>query len=163
MYFYSHSLCSNYKTSIYGRSRKYISIHENDEHWSRWKYRDAKTWHITLFCITFLCYDIFALLYFKSKTMKIIIILLNLLLATVTMAKTSFLGVMFSSLYLCFQQGKIKVKHLIIGLIILLDLVSYYNLCVPLEKTWKLLISLHFIYPAVWLHSTIMQFHALPL
>lgn len=60
----------------------------------------------------------FSLLYFKSKTMKIIIILLNLLLATVTMAKTSFLGVMFSSLYLCFQQGKIKVKHLIIGLII---------------------------------------------
>ena len=59
----------------------------------------------------------YALIYFKSKTMIILITILNLLVATVTMAKTTFLSIMFSALYLCYVQGKIKIRHLVYGLL----------------------------------------------
>lgn len=59
----------------------------------------------------------FSLLYFKSKTIKFIVIFMNLMLAVVTMAKTTFLSIMFSSLYLCYVQGIIKKRHLIYGLV----------------------------------------------
>lgn len=59
----------------------------------------------------------FSLLYFKSKKLKALIIFLNLLLAAVTMAKTSFLGIMFSSMYLCYNQKIIKIRHLLYGLL----------------------------------------------
>lgn len=59
----------------------------------------------------------FSLLYFKSKKLKALIIFLNLLLAAVTMAKTSFLGIMFSSMYLCYHQKIIKIRHLVYGLL----------------------------------------------
>lgn len=41
---------------------------------------------------------------------------MNVLLAIVTMAKTTFLSIMFSSLYLCYVQGIVKKRHLIYGL-----------------------------------------------
>ena len=49
--------------------------------------------------------------------MIILITILNLLVATVTMAKTTFLSIMFSALYLCYVQGKIKIRHLVYGLL----------------------------------------------
>lgn len=59
----------------------------------------------------------YTLIYFKSKTMIILITILNLIVATVTMAKTTFLSIMFSALYLCYVQGKIKIRHLVYGLL----------------------------------------------
>lgn len=64
----------------------------------------------------------YSLLYFKNKKLKLIIIVLNLMLATVTMAKTTFLSIMFSSLYLCFQQKIIKMRHLVYGLLAFIGL-----------------------------------------
>lgn len=58
----------------------------------------------------------FSLIYLKSKTVKFVVILMNVLLAIVTMAKTTFLSIMFSSLYLCYVQGLVKKRHLIYGL-----------------------------------------------
>lgn len=58
----------------------------------------------------------FSLLYFKSKWVIFIVIFMNVLLAVVTMAKTTFLSIMFSSLYLCFVQKAIKIRHLAYGL-----------------------------------------------
>lgn len=47
----------------------------------------------------------FSLLYYKSKTIKVVIILLNILIAMVTMAKIAVLSILFSSLYLCFVKN----------------------------------------------------------
>ena len=58
----------------------------------------------------------FSLLYFKSKWIKFIVIFMNVLLAVVTMAKTTFLCIMFSSMYLCFVQKVIKIRHLVYGM-----------------------------------------------
>ena len=42
----------------------------------------------------------FSLLYYKSKTIKVVIILLNILIAMVTMAKIAVLSILFSSLFI---------------------------------------------------------------
>lgn len=64
----------------------------------------------------------FSLLYFKSKLAKFVVILLNVMLAVVTMAKTTFLSIMFSSLYLCYVQNIIKKRHLLYGLAVFVAL-----------------------------------------
>ena len=60
----------------------------------------------------------FGLLYFKSKTIKVVIILLNILIAMVTMAKIAVLSILFSSLYLCFVKKYIKLRHMAYGMIV---------------------------------------------
>lgn len=60
----------------------------------------------------------FSLLYYKSKTIKVVIILLNILIAMVTMAKIAVLSILFSSLYLCFVKKYIKLRHMAYGMIV---------------------------------------------
>ena len=64
----------------------------------------------------------YSLIYFKSKTIKFIIIFMNFMIAIVTMAKTTFLSIMFSSLYLYYAQGKIKIRHIAYGMLVFVSL-----------------------------------------
>lgn len=59
----------------------------------------------------------FSYLYFKKKWLIGIVLFMNLLFATVTMSKTVFLSVMFSSLYICYYCKYIRIKHMFLGLI----------------------------------------------
>lgn len=59
----------------------------------------------------------FAFIYFKNKWLIISVILANTMYAFVNMAKTNFLCIIFSSLYLGYSRGIVKKKHLILGLL----------------------------------------------
>lgn len=59
----------------------------------------------------------FMLLYVKKKWMIAVVLVLNLMFAFVTMAKTVFLSVIFPFLYIAYRNGKIKVRHFLYGLV----------------------------------------------
>lgn len=59
----------------------------------------------------------FMLLYVKRKWMIAVVLVLNLLFAFVTMAKTVFLSVIFPFLYIAYRNGKIKIRHFLYGLV----------------------------------------------
>lgn len=58
----------------------------------------------------------FAYLYFRSKWVIGSVVFMNLLFAFITMSKTVFLSIIFSSLYFLYTRGKIKLKHMVIGI-----------------------------------------------
>ncbi len=59
----------------------------------------------------------FVLLYSKKKWPIVVVLLLNLLFAFVTMAKTVFLSIIFPFLYIAYLNKKIKGKHILYGLL----------------------------------------------
>lgn len=59
----------------------------------------------------------FTLLYVKNKWILGTIIFLNLMLAFITMAKTTFLCVILSSLYVLYVKEIIKIRHITYGLL----------------------------------------------
>lgn len=59
----------------------------------------------------------FVLLYGKKKWLLTLIIVLNLMLAFITMAKTTFLCVILSSLYVLYVKKVIKIRHIAYGLL----------------------------------------------
>ncbi len=59
----------------------------------------------------------FSLLYDKTKKAKIGIFLLNLLLAFVTMAKTTFLCVFFSTLFILYKKKVVTIKAIALGML----------------------------------------------
>lgn len=67
----------------------------------------------------------FSLLYIKKKRILSIIIVLNLFLAFITMAKTTFLCVILSSLYILYVKKIVKIRHIAYGLLffVLLSLI----------------------------------------
>ncbi|WP_417126777.1 oligosaccharide repeat unit polymerase, partial [Paraprevotella clara] len=54
----------------------------------------------------------FVLLYGRGKWVIVLVLLLNLLFAFVTMAKTVFLSVLLPTLYIAYLNKKIKLKHI---------------------------------------------------
>lgn len=58
----------------------------------------------------------FVLLYGRGKWVIVLVLLLNLLFAFVTMAKTVFLSVLLPTLYIAYLNKKIKLKHICYGL-----------------------------------------------
>ncbi len=58
----------------------------------------------------------FCLTYFKSKKLTITILLMNMLYALTTMSKTTFLSIIFSSLYICYAKKYVRIKHLLYGM-----------------------------------------------
>lgn len=95
----------------------------------------------------------FSLLYFKSKKMKFIVIFMNILVAMVTMAKTMFLSIMFSSLYLCFQQKIVKIRHLFYGLAVFVGISFFVQ---SLRAVGEELETTNFL--ALYLSSSIVAF-----
>ncbi len=59
----------------------------------------------------------FMLIYVKKKWMIAVVLVLNLMFAFVTMAKTVFLSVIFPFLYIAYQDGKIKIRHFLYGVV----------------------------------------------
>lgn len=59
---------------------------------------------------------LFLLQYSKNKKLITLIIFLNFMLGIVTMAKMTFLTVIFSSLYVLYLRKVVKIRHLIYGL-----------------------------------------------
>ena len=59
----------------------------------------------------------FCLTYFKSKRLTVTILLMNLLYALTTMSKTTFLSIIFSSLYICYAKKYVRIKHLFYGMV----------------------------------------------
>lgn len=47
---------------------------------------------------------------------------MNLLYATTTMSKTTFLSIIFSSLYICYAKKYVRIKHLLYGMAIFVAL-----------------------------------------
>lgn len=64
-----------------------------------------------------LCYVtlFFVMIYFKNKKVIAAIVILNILLALVTMAKTNFLCVFLTSFYILYHRNIIKKKHMAYG------------------------------------------------
>lgn len=58
----------------------------------------------------------FVLLYSKKKWLIVSIILINLLCAFITMAKTTFLCVILSSLYILYMNKILRIKHIVYGM-----------------------------------------------
>ena len=58
----------------------------------------------------------FAYMYFKSKWAIGLVVFMNLLYALITMSKTVFLSVIFSSLYFAYIRKVIRLKHMAIGI-----------------------------------------------
>lgn len=54
----------------------------------------------------------FALVYSKSKALIASVLVLNFLLAFITMSKTSFLCILFATLYVLYIKKKVTVKHI---------------------------------------------------
>lgn len=59
----------------------------------------------------------FSLTYFKSKKLTFVILLMNVLYALTTMSKTTFLTIIFSSLYICYAKKYVRMKHLLYGFV----------------------------------------------
>ena len=52
----------------------------------------------------------FSLMYSKGRKERIWVIVLNLMVAFLTMAKTNFLSILFAALYILYLKGKVKLK-----------------------------------------------------
>ena len=59
----------------------------------------------------------FSFMYLKNKWLIGLIVFLNILFAATTVSKTAFLNTMFASLLVCYYKGKVKIKHIVIGLV----------------------------------------------